>query len=201
MRWSGWLASCAIGACAAACTSGPSSRPTALTRPSAPRMDAAPSRGIELSCADAGSATAADAKGSHNLTFGGLTFEGLAATTSEVPLATQVGLTVGPNSDQHFRKTPAYLLAGAPPIVVESTGPAAGQGLAWVPSRLWTSGTPPNLRPWIASKVTFDGCPDHDSTYFGGLLAADPQGCLHLSIQQRGHPPQSLRLRLTGASC
>lgn len=200
MRPSCWLTSCAIVVCAA-CTGTPSTRSTTHYSPSPSSADAAPSEAIELTCSDAGDGNAPAARSPGDLTLGGLTFEGLSATRQEIPLASEVGLEVAPNSDQHFRKTPAYLRAGTRAIVVQLAAPATGQALGWVPSRLWTSGTSPDLRPWMASRVTFDGCPGRDSYYLGGLLATDPQACLALSVHQTGHPAQSRRLRLTGAPC
>jgi hypothetical protein len=53
----------------------------------------------------------------------------------------------------------------------------------------------------MTNKVTFDGCRDRDSTYFGGLLAHDPLSCLSLRISQTGFPAELKRLRLNGSPC
>lgn len=69
------------------------------------------------------------------------------------------------------------------------------------PANIWTDGGSPDLRSWMTNKVTFDGCRDRDSTYFGGLLAHDPLSCLSLRISQTGFPAELKRLRLNGSPC
>lgn len=104
-------------------------------------------------------------------------------------------------SDLRFRKVPAHLPAGAGPVTVELAAPTGDQALAWVPATEWTGGGRPELRRWLARRVTFDGCPDRDVTYFGGVLAGRADACLHLRIQPAGAGSRDLRLRLDGAPC
>ena len=47
-----------------------------------------------------------------------------------------------------------------------------------------------DLTPWTASKLVLTGCPDRDSTYFGGLLSTDPHMCLTLSVAGPTGPPR-----------
>lgn len=158
-----------------------------------------PGRAIALSCADAGSGSAPDSTA--NLTLDGLTLVGLSGEGSAAP-ATDVGLRKPPGDQQYFFfKTPAFLRMGASPITVELASSSSATWLVWVPAHVWTRGSSVDVRPWMASAVTFHGCQDRDTTYFGGLLATDPQHCLVLRIQRPSEPIQTTRIRLNGAPC
>lgn len=136
-------------------------------------------RTVQLSCADAGSGSAPT--GNRDLAIGGITLEGLAANVEGSPLA-DVGLSVPTGDTLYFIKAPAWLKAGAAATIELS--PASGGYLAWVPARIWTGGGAggADLTHWMTSKLVFDGCPDRDSTYYGGLLSTDPNICLKLHI-------------------
>ena len=135
-------------------------------------------RTVRLSCADAGSGIAPT--GNAGLAIGGITLEGLAGNVEGFTPA-DVGLNVPIQDTLYFIKAPAWLKAGAAATVELSS--ATGGYLAWVPAQIWTSGAGGvDLTPWMASKLVFDGCPDRDVTYFGGLLSTDPNVCLKLHI-------------------
>lgn len=139
------------------------------------------------------------ARGTGNLAIAGLTLEGLSRPTTDVPSAPQLGLLVPDGSGQHFRKAPAHLAAGAGPVTITLAEPLPGHALAWVPASD-RSGRP-DLRPWMTTTVTLDGCPDRDVTYFGGVLANRPDACLDLRIRQANGPERGTRLRLDGKPC
>ena len=120
-------------------------------------------RTVRLSCADAGSGIAPT--GNAGLAIGGITLEGLAGNVEGFTPA-DVGLNVPIQDTLYFIKAPAWLKAGAAATVELSS--ATGGGV--------------DLTPWMASKLVFDGCPDRDVTYFGGLLSTDPNVCLKLHI-------------------
>ena len=181
----------------AACSTGRSMEPPPAAPPSRSGATSQPEP-VQLTCADAGGGNAPS--GSSRMTAAGL-LEGLATVVTDVPLASDVGLIVPAGRKQYFRKSPAYLPAGSAAVTVELTGPATGEGLAWVPAADWVRGKSPDLRPWITNKVTFAGCPDRDSTYFGGLLATDPHACLDLAVEQQGKAKVVKRLQLDGHVC
>lgn len=182
----------------AGCT-GESSTDSAAPRSgsSSPSLDARTAQPVELRCAEAGSGE--DPRGAGNLTVAGLTLEGLAQPSTEVASATQQGLLVPAGSSQHFRKAPAYLAAEAGPVTIELVEPAPGHALAWVPASDWSGR--PDLRPWMTTTVTLDGCPDRDVTYFGGVLASQSDACLNLRITPADGPKRETRLQLNGDPC
>jgi hypothetical protein len=167
----------------AACTTSsslgsPSSSATPSQSASVP--SAPPSRqSVRLSCADAGSAS--EPTGNSGLTVGDLTLEGLLGNVVGSPPA-DVGLSVPPGETLYFFKTPVWLKAGAAATI--ELPPTSGGYLVWVPARIWTgvNGGGVDLAPWLTSKLVFDGCPDRDSTYFGGLMSTDRNMCLKLHI-------------------
>jgi hypothetical protein len=195
MRRARWCAAATAVLLLAACSTDRSTKPSPVV-PLPSSSAVAPAEPVELTCADAGGGNAPS-----DVTAAGLNLEGPAAEITDPPLASDVGLIVPVGSNQHFRKAPAYLPAGSPPVTIELTTPTAGQGLAWVPAADWAGGSPPDLRPWITNKVTFAGCPDRASTYFGGLLATDPRACLDLTVAQEGKAVVAQRLRLNGSAC
>ena len=182
----------------AGCT-GTSSTDSAAPRSgsSSPSFDARPTQPVVLRCADAGSGD--DPSGAANLAVAGLTLEGLSQPATDVPSATQAGLLVPAGSSQHFRKAPAHLAAGAGPVTIQLVEPAPGQALAWVPASDWSGR--PDLRPWMTTTVTLDGCPDRDVTYFGGVLANQSDACLKLRIEHANGPEKDTRLQLDGSRC
>ena len=138
---------------------------------------------VRLSCADAGSGNAPT--GNSNLVIGGVTLEGLAGNVVGAHPA-DIGLTVPTEHPLYFVKAPAWLKAGAPITTIELSS-ASGGYLAWVPARIWAAGgsSGVDLTPWMASTLVFDGCPDRDTTYFGGLLSTNANICLTLQISDR----------------
>jgi hypothetical protein len=190
----------------AGCTAD-SGRPASSTPPTAPRSPsrspsaAGPPAGqpVQLSCAESG--RAARPTGAGDLTVGGLVLEGLAGSGRATNRAADAGLRVPPGLAQSFRKAPAYLPAGTRSVTVEVLTSSKAL-VAWVPARIWlTGGSVKDLRPWARSKVTFAGCPDRTSTYFGGLLAASARTCIPLRIRPAGGRPQTRRVRLDGSAC
>jgi hypothetical protein len=177
----------------AGCTgTSPEPAPTASSV-AAPTSSAGP---IRLTCADAASGSAPVGPG--NVSVAGLTLEDLARPVSSLPRAGDTGATA-PSGDQRIRKVPAYLPAGSPPVTVELLDPAPGQALVWVPAGRWSGR--PDLRPWASTEVTLAGCPGTDATYLGGILADEPDACLHLNVQRAGDQPQTIRIRLDGHPC
>ena len=191
------LVACCTAVGGAGCTAGSSS--DAPSGGTAMTVDARSAGPTELGCADAGSGSTPTAPG--DLTIAGLTLEGLAGEVRDIPPASRAGLDVPARSDLRFRKAPAHVAAGAGPVTVELAQPTGDQALAWVPATEWTGEGRPDLRRWVTGRVTFDGCPDRDVTYFGGVLADRGDACLHLRIQPTGTPAEEVRLRLDGHPC
>lgn len=137
-------------------------------------------RTVELSCADGGSGIAPTS--ANDLAVGGVTLEGLAGNVEGSP-PVDVGLGVPSGQSLYFIKAPAWLRARAAKTTIELSASSGGY-LAWVPARIWTGGGGGgiDLTPWMTSKVVFDGCPDGDTTYFGGLLSTDPHICLSVQV-------------------
>jgi hypothetical protein len=170
----------------------------ACTGSSAP-APATPRAGVDakavvLTCEDAGTGTPGTSPS--DVASGGAVLEQWAAPTADVPVAAEVGLVVPPRiAGWHFRKTPVYLRAGEREVT--ATVPAnSGAALAWVPADVWTTGGPPHLDAWLATSVTFQGCPDRITTYFGGIAAATPATCVDLALAGAGS-----RRRLDGGAC
>ncbi|MEP7021239.1 MAG: hypothetical protein ABI808_11340 [Pseudonocardiales bacterium] len=186
----------------AACTSSPP-QPRPSTAPptvaSSPPPSSRPAGGpVELSCADSISASPGDGPGI--LSVNGLTLEGASGDLRGAAPAS-VGLRAPAGPRLYFVKSPAYLNATTAPITVELTASSKGY-LAWVPARIWTGsgGSPIDLRPWVTSRLTFDGCPDRDTSYLGGLLASNPHVCLTVHVRRAG-AATSEATRLGGAGC
>ncbi len=139
---------------------------------------------IVLTCKDsAGALPIGDAGG--NTTVDGATLTGLRGK-QDPPLAAEVGLVLPPGASLYFRKTPLYIEAGTGPVTLSLTE-EKNEFLSWVPASVWTSGSPPDLQPWAAKSVTFQGCPDSGAMYLGGLLAADPARIFQLTGSHAGH--------------
>ncbi|MDQ2847979.1 MAG: hypothetical protein M3Y77_16875 [Actinomycetota bacterium] len=137
-----------------------------------------------LTCKDsAGALPIGDPGG--NTTVDGATLTDLRGK-QEPRLATEIGLVLPPGASLYFRKTPLYIEAGAGPVTL-SLPDDKNEFLSWVPVSVWTSGSPPDLQPWAAKSVTFQGCADSGAMYLGGLLAADPARIFQLTGSHAGH--------------
>jgi len=168
---------------AAGCTASSSkASPSLFTTPShtvSPSGVRPASRPVELSCLDGGSGNAPTS--ANGPTVGGLIFEGLVGDVEGLPPA-NAGLRVPTGSPLYFIKAPAWLKAGTAKTTIELAASSGGY-LAWVPAAIWTGGGGEiNLTPWMTSTLVIDGCPDRDTTYFGGLLSTDPHICLTLRV-------------------
>ncbi len=133
---------------------------------------------IVLKCEDsAGELPVGDS--ADNVTVSGATLTGLGGKQNP-RLAKEGGLVLPSNVSLYFRKTPLYLAAGAGPVTL-TLPDDRDEFLSWVPSSVWTGGSPPDLQPWAAKTVTFQGCADSGAMYLGGLLAADPSRIFQLT--------------------
>jgi hypothetical protein len=197
------LALVLLTALASSCTSSSSRVPPGSPSSIAPSV-ASPvphtlDRAVALSCSDSGGATLNDSVGPP-LALGALTFEGFSATVKDVPRAVDVGLKVPTEfADWHFRKVPVYLPARAVTVTLTMSRDIAA-AFAWVPARMWISGGTPDLARWAATSVSFSGCADRATAFFGGFLADGPETCLRFRL---GDDPVkgSVRKRLDGKSC
>lgn len=155
--------------------------PTSTAIPSASRPH---QRTVELSCADSTSTPAPT--GSGDRTVDGLTLEGIGGRLHGLTPA-DVGLRVPEGPALFFTKAPAYLRPGTPATTIELAAGSSGY-LAWVPASIWTGGGggPIDLTRWLTSRVVFDGCGQHPSTYLGGVLSTRPGICLTLRVTQPG---------------
>jgi hypothetical protein len=152
---------------------------------------------VELTCNNA-TTSAGSPRGPADLVIGGLTLEDAAHIEPSVSRAADVGVM---GAHGFFRKVPAYLRGGSPPITIELVAPSTGAALAWVPAGVWTGDGPPNVSQWLTTKVILDGCSDSGSTYLGGLVADDPATCLALHVSQDGKPGVQARFQLDGKPC
>lgn len=178
----------AVAALCTACTTNDPKTPPSLTKgsglPSEPTST--PSEGvapdpIRLGCDAAGVTKTASQHVSHGVLVGGQTLGDLEGPTS-VPRATSVGLQPpSTKQDWYFIKAPLTVQAGAGPITLKVRSHSA-QRLSWVSSEVWTSGTAPNLADWATTEVTFEGCPDRNVTYLGGLLTRKANGCALIQV-------------------
>jgi hypothetical protein len=150
-----------------------------------------------LTCADAHSAVVADDV--TGLAVGDVVFGGLTGGGGSVPRAEDVGLRLPDDLDWYFAKAPLILRARARKVTVKVTGP--GQALAWVPSSVWTTGSPIDLGPWAAGSVTVQNCPGEDTSFLGGILAVAPNPCLGLQVRSRWSSTETVYRRLNGSPC
>ena len=166
----------------------PSTSPFGAAPTSAPSSAGAVSSGlgqdnIVLKCDDsAGELEIGDS--ADNLKLGSATLTNLRGR-QDPRLATEVGLKAL-TASLYFRKTPIYIEAGAGPMTLTLLGQRS-ELLAWAPVSVWTGGTAPDLQPWAAKSVTFQGCANSGATYLGGLLAADPNQIFQLTGSHAGH--------------
>ncbi len=139
---------------------------------------------IVLTCKDsAGELPIGDPAG--NISLSGATLTDLRGK-QDPRLATEVGLVLPPSASLYFRKSPIYIKAGAGPVKL-TLPDERYEFLSWVPVSVWTSGSPPDLQPWAAKSVTFQGCADSGAMYLGGMLAADPARIFQLTGSHAGH--------------
>lgn len=153
---------------------------------------------VTLTCADAGTGNAAGGPG--DLVLGSVVLEGMATRAVAIPKAADVRVIVPEGLDWFFHKAPVWMKAGSGRVTLQIVDSGA-DAFAWVPSPIWTSEKAPDLRQWVARTVTFQGCPDRDVTYFGGILAADPNACLDLVVQTDIQPTNTKRVALAGGPC
>ena len=146
---------------------------------------------MELSCLDGGSGNAPTS--ADGPTVGGLIFEGLVGNV-EGSSPADVGLSVPTGHPLYFIKAPAWLKGGSAKTTIELSASSGGY-LAWVPEGIWTGGGGGiDLTPWMTSTLVLDGCPQRDSTYFGGLLSTDPQICLTLHVSDAAGESRQLHV-------
>jgi hypothetical protein len=198
----GWSTLLLMLAFMAACTSdggaSGSAEPTTSSNRASGHSERFGTRHVTLTCADAiGVSAVAPAKA--GLTVWDVVFEGFSTFMSSVPRAEDVGLRLPHGVHWYFRKAPIVLKADVTTVTV-SVGPPE-QALAWVPSDVWTSGTPPDLGQWSARSVTLQNCPGKTTSFLGGMLAARPNACLVLHVHARGGSEQNVWRRLDGRSC
>ena len=165
-----------------------------------PSISSTSERTIELGCADATPPQAGPNQS--GTSFGGLTFEAPLNADVQGLMPEDVGLRVPDGAHLYWLKVPVYVAANTP-LTAVSLDAGSGGNLAWVPARIWTGGggRPLDLAPWMASRVTFNTCPD-EGLYLGGMLSDDPGMCLTLHIEQKstGAPYRSIHLG-SQASC
>jgi hypothetical protein len=118
---------------------------------------------------------------------------------TEPPLAEDVGLRLPAGIHWYFRKLPLAMGTGAADFTVSVSG--AGQALAWVPAAVWTTGVKPDLTAWAASSVTLRSCPDRAALFLGGILAADLNTCLQLTMSRAGQLRRTVGQHLDGSPC
>jgi hypothetical protein len=123
----------------------------------------------------------------------------MAPAASPPPRAEDVGLRLPAGLHWYFRKNPLGMPPGAADVTASLSG--AGQALAWVPASVWTSGGSPDLGPWAASSITLHSCPDRAALFLGGILAADLDTCIQLTVHPAGHPGRTMRQRIDGSPC
>lgn len=133
------------------------------------------------------------------LRIGPVTFGGLRAPLSSVPLTEDVGLTLPWAADWHFRKAPLVVKGGESRISITSR--SARSALVWVPYDVWTSGSPVDARPWATRSVQIHACPTRSVSYLGGIVAEDPSTCLVLRVRSSHGAAEVVRRRLDGQTC
>lgn len=152
-------------------------------------------RHITLACDDSAGDLPVGESGS-NVMIAGAQLTGLTGGW-DPSLTSEVGLVLPADIAMYFRKLPVYVKAGAGPVTLTVPGDHAQFG-SWVRSAVWTSGSAPNLEPWAATSVTFQGCPNRGAMYLGGLLAASPTTCFPLSSRSTSNSDVTIELSLGG---
>ena len=152
-------------------------------------------RHITLACDDSAGDLPVGESGS-NVTIAGAELTGLTGSW-DPRLTSEVGLILPADTAMYFRKLPVYVKAGAGPVTLTVPGDHAQFG-SWVRSSVWTSGSAPNLEPWAATSVTFQGCPNRGAMYLGGLLAVGPTTCFPLSSRSTSSSDVTIEVSLGG---
>lgn len=191
------LAWAAVAVLAAACTAAAHQSPPPSVSPAQGPLSSAgrpENRVLELSCADANLSAQAPTGTSNHIIDGVAIDAAPDSLTGSAPA--DVGLRVPSGPPLFFAKAPLYLKTGTPTTTIKLSADSE-RYLAWVPSRIWTSGSGPiDLTPWMATAVVLDGCPGHPSTFLGGLLSTDRRMCLTLLVSQTGTRANSRTVRL-----
>lgn len=184
-----------VAACTASSSSQASRSPsTSPSNTSSGHTARLANRTVELSCLDGGSGNAPTSADGPSV--GGLIFEGLVGNVEGANPA-DVGLGVPHGQPLYFIKAPAWLKRGSAKTTIELSASSGGY-LAWVPAPVWTGGGGRiDLTPWMTRKLIIDGCPDRDSTYFGGLLSTDPHVCLTLHVSDVAGESQQIHVGST----
>ena len=126
-------------------------------------------------------------------------FEGLNGSSGQVPRAEDVGLVLPTDLHWCFRKSPLTVRADAMRVTIYIAG--SMRALAWVPDAVWTAGTPVDLSAWAARFVTVNTCANKDTSFLGGILAAEPNPCLTLRVRSRRSGQHTLHRHLSGTAC
>ena len=120
--------------------------------------------------------------------------------SSAVPLARDVGLIVPGDRDWLFRKAPIAVAAGTDSVTV-SVPDDGKQFLAWVPYRIWASGTSPNLTPWAQTSITIHPCSYRSVVFLGGVLALASDRCFTMRFRTESGLEDDRSIRLDGQAC
>jgi hypothetical protein len=99
----------------------------------------------------------------------------------------------------YFRKSPLTVTADAMRVTIHIAG--SMRAMAWVPDSVWTAGTPVNLSAWAAKSVTVNTCAHKDTSFLGGILAAEPNPCLTLRVCSRRSGQHTIHRHLNGTAC
>jgi hypothetical protein len=154
---------------------------------------------ITLTCADAYDASPSGSTPVRGLRVGDVTFGGLKGSSGTVPRAEDVGLVLPTDLHWYFRKAPLTVRTAASRVTIHIAGPR--RALAWVPDTVWTAGTPVDLSAWAARSVTVNTCAHKDTSFLGGILAAEPNPCLTLRVRSRGSGQHTIHRHLNGTAC
>lgn len=165
---------------------------------SAQHVGIAPSK--SLTCSDS---TKGNFESTGSLIVGDVVFEGLATPGDPPPTVADLNMdgVAGPMAKWHFRKVVLYVkpnITGRFTITVDH----ADQALAWLPADKWgTAGL--DIAQWASRSTTIAGCcgASTSSRYFGGILASDPNACVHLTVAQAGGSTTNVHRRLNGDLC
>jgi hypothetical protein len=156
-------------------------------------------RHITLTCADAFEVSPPGSAPVSGLKAGDVIFEGLKGSSGQVPRAEDVGLVLPTDLHWYFRKAPLTVRAAAMRVTIHIAG--SRRALAWVPDAVWTAGTPPDLSAWAARSVTINTCAHKDTSFLGGILAAEPNPCLTLRVHSRRSGQHTIHRHLNGTAC
>lgn len=156
-------------------------------------------RRVTLTCVDAYDVSPAGSTPARGLRVGDVIFGGLNGSSGQVPRAEDVGLVLPTDLHWYFRKSPLTVGAAASRVTIHIAGPR--RALAWVPDAVWTAGTPVDLSAWAARSVTINTCAHKDTSFLGGILAAEPNPCLTLRVRSRGSGQHTIHRHLNATAC